>query len=311
MATPTLIRHLSELPASLRAGAVAIGNFDGVHVGHAALIERLIARARALGGAAVVFTFDPHPAALLYPDAVPPPLTATPRKAELLAALGVDATFAYPTDNEILSWSADEFFQRILREQLDARAIVEGPNFFFGRQRSGTIEYLAQLCRAAGIELEVVEPLQVDGSSVSSSRIRDLIQAGDVAAADRLLTEPYRVRGEIVRGAGRGATLGFATANLRPVGMVLPPLGVYAGHAWLRGTGYPAAIHIGPNPTFGEEQVKFEVHIIGIDESLYGEMLDVDFLDRLRDVRVFDQVAQLRDQLRRDVDAARRVATSR
>ena len=128
---------------------MTIGNFDGVHVGHAALIERLIARARELGGPAVAFTFDPHPAALLYPDAVPPPLTWTERKAELLAALGIDAVIAYPTDRAVLSLSADEFFERILRGQLDVRAIVEGPNFFFGRNRSGSIDYLARLCRRA------------------------------------------------------------------------------------------------------------------------------------------------------------------
>jgi riboflavin kinase/FMN adenylyltransferase len=311
MAAPTLIRKLEDLPASLRSGAIAIGNFDGVHVGHAALVERLIARARLLDCAAVVFTFDPHPAQLLYPAAVPAPLTGTERKSALLAALGVDAVIAYPTDRAVLALTGDEFFERILREQLDVRAIVEGPNFFFGRDRSGTIESLARLCAAAGVQLDVVEPLWMDGSCVSSSRIRDLIQAGNVAAADRLLTQPYRVEGTVVRGVGRGARIGFATANLTPIGMVLPPLGVYAGRAWLRGADYAAAIHIGPNPTFGEQRVKFEVHLIGIDEPLYGEMLSVDFLDRLRDIRPFAGVAELQEQLRRDVDAALRVAQPR
>ena len=188
------------------------------------------------------------------------------------------------------------------------RAIVEGPNFFFGRNRSGTIDYLAELCRRTGVQLEVVEPLWVDGHCVSSSRIRELIQVGNVSAADRLLTQPYRVHGVVVRGAGRGAQIGFPTANLEPVGMVLPPRGVYAGRAWLRDASFAAAIHIGPNPTFSEDRVKFEIHIVGIDRPLYGEMLGVDFLDRLRDIRSFDSVADLQQQLRRDVDAARQVA---
>jgi riboflavin kinase / FMN adenylyltransferase len=299
-----LIRNLDDVPPSLRSAAVSIGNFDGVHVGHAVLVDRLVARARALQCAAVVFTFDPHPAALLYPEAVPPPLTWTERKAELLAALGVDAVIAYPTDRAVLSLSPDEFFDRVLRDRLDVRAMVEGPNFFFGRNRSGTIDYLAQLCQRAGVQLEVVEPLWMDGECVSSSRIRELIQAGNVRAADRLLTQPYRVHGVVVRGAGRGAQIGFPTANLAPVGMVLPPLGVYAGRAWLQDAGYAAAIHIGPNPTFREDRVKFEIYIVGIDRPLYGETLGVDFLDRLRDIRSFGSVGDLQAQLRRDVEAA-------
>ncbi len=311
MTAAALIRDLGNLPASWRSGAVAIGNFDGVHLGHAALLERLVARARQMGRAAVVFTFDPHPAHTLRPQAAPPPLTSTERKTELLVALGVDAVIAYPADRAVLALSPDEFFQRILREQLDARAIVEGPDFHFGHRRRGTVEYLARLCAAAGIELEVVEPLWVDGCCVSSSRIRALIQDGNVAAADRLLTQPYQVRGVVVPGVGRGAQLGFPTANLQPVGMVLPPAGVYAGRAWLGGASYVAAIHVGPIPTFGEADTKFEVHLVGLNRPLYGEQLSVDFLDRLRDIRSFEGVAALQAQLQRDVADARRVVELR
>ena len=309
----TLIRSLSRdtLPSSVRGGAVTIGNFDGVHRGHAVLIDRLVARARGLGGPAVVFTFDPHPAQVLYPESVPPPLTWTERKAELLGALGVDVVIACPAERAVLSLTPDEFFEQILRERLAARAILEGPNFFFGRNRSGSLEYLQLLCDRAGVLLEVVEPVLADGVCVSSSRIRELIQAGRMGAADELLTQPYRVHGRVVRGAGRGAQIGFATANIEPVGMVLPPLGVYAGRAWLRDAGYSAAIHIGPNPTFGEDQVKFEVHLVGYSQPLYGETLAVDFLDRLRDIRPFGDVAELQRQLRRDVEAACRIAEPR
>jgi riboflavin kinase / FMN adenylyltransferase len=315
------------MPSSVRCGAVTIGNFDGVHRGHAVLIDRLVARARALGGPAVVFTFDPHPAQLLYPESVPPPLTWTERKAELLGALGVDFVIACPAERAILSLSPEEFFEQILCAQLAVRAIVEGPNFFFGRNRSGSIESLQQLCDRAGVPLEVVEPVLADGVCVSSSRIRELIQAGNVGAADDLLTQPYRVHGLVVRGAGRGSQIGFATANIEPVGMVLPPPGVYAGRAWLRDleqdelrptaepassrAAYVAAIHIGPNPTFGENRVKFEVHLVGYHQPLYGEMLAVDFFDRLRDIRPFGDVAELQQQLRRDVEAACHIAEHR
>ena len=240
--------------------------------------------------------------------AVPPPLTWTERKAEATRALGVDAVIAYPTDCAILSLSAEDFFVQIWRGRLDVRVIVEGPNFFFGRDRGGSVDVLTQLCQRMGVELEVVEPLWVDGCCVSSSRIRELIQAGNVRAADQLLTQSYRVHGTVVRVAGRGSQIGFPTANLEPVGMVLPPLGVYAGRAWLRQASFAAAIHIGPNPTFGEDHVKFEVHIVGVTGPLYGEMLGVDFLDRLRGIRSFAGVAELQQQLRQDVESALRVA---
>ncbi|MHB0955873.1 MAG: bifunctional riboflavin kinase/FMN adenylyltransferase [Pirellulaceae bacterium] len=338
MPSATLIRSLSwdDLPSSVRGGAVTVGNFDGVHRGHAVLIQRLVAQARRLDGPAVVFTFDPHPAQLLYPESVPPPLTGIQRKAELLGALGVDAVIACPAERSVLSLSPDEFFERILRTRLAMRVVVEGPNFFFGRNRSGSIDYLRQLCDRAGVLLEVVEPVVADGVYISSSRIRELIQAGNIAAADALLTQPYRVQGLVVRGAGRGAQIGFATANIEPVGMVLPPKGVYAGRAWLRDPAgpsadrrafsqelnalsatsdalkaYVAAIHLGPNPTFGEDQLKFEVHLVGFHQPLYGETLAVDFYDRLRDIRPFANVGELQQQLSRDVAAACRIAEQR
>lgn len=300
---------MDELPDSLRSGAVSIGNFDGVHLGHAKLIARLVKRAREVNGPAVVFTFDPHPAQLLAPAAVPPPLTWIERKVELLTRLGVDAVVAYPTDRVLLGLSPQAFFDQIVRDRLDARALVEGPNFRFGVGRSGSIDDLEQMCQQAGLILEVVEPLMLEERYVSSSWIRELIQAGQIHHADQLLTRPYRVRGQVVRGAGRGASIGFPTANIEPVDMVLPPLGVYAGVAIVAGKRYAAALHIGPNPTFGEhDQVKFEVHLAGYNEPLYGAVLEVDFLDRLRDIQPFDHIAELQQQLLRDVRAARQIA---
>lgn len=286
---------------------MAIGNFDGVHLGHARIVARVIEKARELGGAALVFTFDPHPVRLLRPQQAPPPLTWTDRKAQLLAELGIDAVIAYPTDEELLALSAPEFFERIVRRQLDARAIVEGPNFCFGRGRSGTIEVLRQLAAADHISLDVVEPLVVDGDYVSSSRIRKLIAEGQVAEARAMLTEPYRIRGMVVHGAGRGAKLGFGTANLDAIDTLLPSPGVYAGRGFFGDRRYPAAINVGPSPTFGEAVLKVEVHLIGWDGSpLYGQPLEVDFLARLRNIQRFADAASLVAQLHADIDAARR-----
>lgn len=302
-----LLRQLSDLPGELRGGAVTIGNFDGVHLGHARIVARAQQRAREVGGPAVVFTFDPHPVRLLRPGEAPPPLTWTDRKAELLARLGVDATIAYPTDEALLALGPRQFFDRIVCEQLGARAMVEGPNFYFGRGRSGTIEVLRELTGAAGMTLDVVEPLVVDGEYVSSSRIRKLLREGRVDEAATMLTEPYRIRGLVVHGAGRGTKIGFGTANLDAIDTLLPRSGVYAGRCVVEHTRWPAAIHIGPNPTFGEHALKVEVHLAGWSgRPLYGEVLEVDFLTPLREVCRFSDTAALRKQLEEDVLAARR-----
>jgi riboflavin kinase/FMN adenylyltransferase len=305
-----LLRDLALLSDELRGGAVAIGNFDGVHLGHARIVERLIDLARQAGGPAIVFTFDPHPVRLLRPALAPPPLTWTGRKAELLAALGVDSIIAYPTDEALLALTDREFFDRIVRRRLAAKAMVEGPNFFFGRDRTGTIDVLRRFTAEAGMKLEVVEPVVVEGEIVSSSRVRRLLSEGRVDEARRMLTQPYRIRGMVTHGAGRGARIGFATANVAAVDTLLPGIGVYAGRGLALQRLWPAAINVGANPTFGEHALKVEVHLIGFEGSLYGEPLEVDFLNRIRDVRPFGGVEELKAQLARDVESAKKIADS-
>ena len=303
-----IIRHLDDLPATARGGAAAIGNFDGVHLGHRRIVERLLERARQLGGSAVVFTFDPHPVRLLRPAECPPPLTWTRRKAELLAEIGVDCIVAYPTDEALLALSAPQFFQSIVVEALGARAIVEGPNFFFGHNREGDVELLETLTQAASMTLDVVEPAVVAGELVSSSRIRRLIAEGAVDEAADMLATPYRIRGMVTHGAGRGAKIGFPTANLEAIDTLLPAFGVYAGRALVDGRAAPAAVHLGPNPTFGDKGHKVEVHLIDRKETLYGLPLEVEFLRRLRDVQTFESEADLTAQLKSDVQQAKAVA---
>lgn len=303
----TLYRQLDDLPDDLRGGAVSIGNFDGVHAGHAHIIGRLVARARRLDSPAVVFTFDPHPAQLLRPDAAPEPLTWTERKAELLGELGVDAVIAYPTDRALLELSAQQFFDLVIVRRLGARAVVEGDNFAFGHNREGTVEMLRELAGAAGIDTEVIEAIDVDGEAVSSSRIRRLLTAGDVSLARRLMTRPYRLRGQVVHGAGRGESLGFPTANLADVDTLMPAEGVYAAICMVDGEPQTAAVNIGGNPTFGETTVKLEAHLVDLRQSLYERTLTLDFLARLRGTQKFADIDALRAQISRDVAATRRV----
>jgi riboflavin kinase/FMN adenylyltransferase len=311
-----IIRHLDALPAAARGGAIAIGNFDGVHQGHLAIVRKLLERADEVSGSAIVFTFDPHPVRLLRPEQCPPPLTWTERKAELLAAQGVDWIFAYPTDEALLQLSAEQFFQKIVQDSLAARALVEGTNFYFGHNREGDVAKLGRLAKDAGITLDVVPPVEMEGQVVSSSRVRELVSRGDMQTATRLLSAPYRIRGMVTHGAGRGAKIGFPTANLAAIDTLLPAQGVYAGLAWLaseeRGkrtqTRMPAAVNLGPSPTFGDPTPRVEIHILGLDEPLYGQPLEVDFLARLRDIRPFDSPAALVEQVTRDVHQVKQIA---
>ena len=215
---------------------------------------------------------------------------------------------AYPTDEALLALDPREFFDCIVRGRLAARAMVEGPNFCFGRQCAGDVRLLGELCAQAGISLTVVEPLRMDDGYVSSSRVRDLIRTGDVAAAGKMLTQPYRIRGFVTHGAVRGSRLGFPTANVAAIDTLLPAPGVYAGRALVDEMVWPAAINLGASPTFGEQAFKVEVHLIGFAGSLYGRPLEVDFLSRLRDIRPFASVDELKQQLAKDIEASRRIA---
>jgi riboflavin kinase/FMN adenylyltransferase len=304
--------------AGCRNGFVSIGNFDGVHRGHQSMIAELIRNAREHDAPAVVFTFDPHPIALLRPGQSPPPLSTTERKLELLSQCGVDSVIVYPTDQDLLQLTPREFFDRIVLDRLQARGLVEGPNFFFGHNRHGNIDTLRAFCAAAGIELAIVPPVIVGDHLVSSSEIRRLIADGRVREAGTLLGATYRVAGTVVRGAERGRTIGFPTANLEGIRTVLPRDGVYAGRALLgssgsgsigRGSGWFAAgINIGPSPTFADQERKVEVHLVDFSGDLYGCRVAVELAERLRDTVRFDGIDQLKAQLAIDIERARALA---
>ncbi len=309
-----LIRNIDELKRLPRGGALAMGNFDGVHRGHARIIERLNHWADRVDGPSIVFTFEPHPVRLLRPELAPPPLTWTERKAELLGALNVDVMIAWPTDRQLLQLSYSRFFQDVIQERIGAAAIVEGPNFYFGHNRHGDVGKLAELCAESNIAFEVVEPESLSGEWISSTRIRNSISDGDTQAACEMLTQPYRIRGMVVHGAGRGTGLGFPTANLDAIDTLIPGNGIYCGIARL---GNPkevssrvAAIHIGPSPTFGDDRPQVEVHILDFGESIYGQVIEVDFLNRLRGVERFDTTELLLKQMHADIEQARLIGTT-
>ncbi len=291
-----------------RNGYVSIGNFDGVHRGHQSMIAVMTRMAADEGRPAIIFTFDPHPISLLRPGQSPPPLTTTERKLELLAKFGVDTVVVYPTDQALLNLAPREFFDQIILDRLDVRGLVEGPNFFFGHNRAGNIKTLHEFCREAGRLLEVVPPVTVGDHLVSSTEIRQLIVAGNVRKAAELLGSAYRISGAVVRGAERGQTIGFPTANLEGVRTVLPRDGVYAGRAQVGGIWFAAGINLGPNPTFADQERKLEAHLIGFDGDLYGTRIAVEFIDRLRDTVRFESIERLKEQLATDIEQARALA---
>jgi len=309
-----VFRDPSEVPDGFGPSAVAIGKFDGVHAGHRAVIQRLKEIAAQSGVRAVAVTFDRNPLAVLRPDRCPENVVTVERKLELLGELGLDATLLLTFDEELAARSAEDFVASILTGALHVSTVLVGRDFRFGRGGAGDPELLRELGPRYGFTVEVVDDVFLDGSDrrVSSTWIRELLMAGDVTAAARVLDRNVDVRGEVVHGLKRGRELGFPTANLSAsVDSFVPADGVYAG--WLvdheTGFRHRAAISVGTNPTFDdvlERQV--EAHVIGeTDLDLYGHDVTVEFVERLRGMVAFEGIEKLKAQMAADVTDAESV----
>ncbi|WP_437194558.1 bifunctional riboflavin kinase/FAD synthetase [Planctomicrobium sp. SH527] len=280
---------------------LSIGNFDGVHSGHQTILKSLVAQAQAFSIPAVVLTFEPHPMALLRPQFLPPRLTTADQKAKLLEKLGVDKLIEYPTDRELLQLSPQEFFDRIIVSKLNTQGLVEGPNFFFGQNRSGNVQILEQFCNETGRTLTVIPLAERNAEQVSSSQIRQALSQGQMDRAEAMLGRRYSISGVVSLGAQRGRTIGFPTANLEQIQTLLPADGVYAAWAKTDSGEFPAAVNIGPNPTFSEMKSKVEAHLLGYAGDLYGQILELEFITRLRNLRPFGTVTELQTQITKDV----------
>lgn len=306
------LRISSAARAAWPAPAVAIGNFDGVHRGHQALVQATVARARRTGGTAVVLTFDPHPAQVLGGRPAPAALTTPSQKRELLAALGGDALAVLPFTGQVADMEPGAFAATVLAGWLSVRHAVVGAGFRFGRGQAGDAAALAELGRGLGFSVEAI-PAVMDGAlPVSSSRVREALAAGDVAAARRLLGRAYAVDGRVVAGDGRGRTLGLPTANLAPENEILPARGVYAGRCRLgRENWQPAVVNVGERPTFGGGGLVLEAHLLDFVGDLYGLELRLTFEDRLREERRFPDKEALVRQIGDDVARARALLSAR
>lgn len=309
-----LVRGTAALKRPLRRPVLTIGNFDGLHVGHRAIMKTVLARARDLGGEAVVYTFDPHPRKLLQPERAPRLLTTLDQKLELLEEIGLDVLIAEPFDRAFAETPPETFVREYIHRRIRPMEVYVGYDFHFGRDREGSMRLLTETGPRLGFSVTIIPEVTIDGRDVNSSRIRELLSEGDVAEAERLLGRPFRTRGQIVEGLKRGRSLGFPTANLAPESEVLPQVGVYAG--WMRfidqgnpakGTELPAVTNVGLRPTFRDDRGCIaEAHLIDFSGEIYGRWVDLSFERRLRGERAFSGPDALKQQIQLDVVEARR-----
>jgi riboflavin kinase / FMN adenylyltransferase len=290
---------------------VALGNFDGVHLGHQAVVRRAVEEGRRRGAKVVAATFDPHPRVVLAPGSEPRLLTTLEMRREELLGYGVDEVWAIRFDETLSRKTPEEFVRDVLVGEIGASAVVVGENFRFGHRAAGDFRELERLMRGFGGEAYAVRVRSEDGEApISSTHIRRLVGEGEVAEAAKLLGRPYVLRGEVVMGDKRGRTIGFPTANvLADPALVVPARGVYAGFVRVGKDTYAACTNIGVAPTFERRESRVEAYLLGFEGDLYGREVDVSFLQRIREEKRFSGVEELKTQILRDVEAARRITS--
>jgi riboflavin kinase/FMN adenylyltransferase len=288
--------------------SVALGNFDGVHVGHQRILSRTVESAHRRDRHAIVYTFDPHPRVVLNKAPSIPRITTFEERVDVLTRLGVDALILAEFTHEFAAQSPDEFLHDIIVEELGAAEIFVGENYRFGKDRAGGVDTLKKRGPELGFRVCVVPSVTVDGERVSSSRIRSHLLKGEIRQANRLLGREFTIEGKVVHGRRRGKSLGFPTANIKPDGAKLnPPDGVYAGICLAQDRLWPSVMNIGRNPTFGEKKVSYEVHLLDFDQDLYRSHLKVYLVDRLRDELTFADAEALTRQIAEDVRRCREI----
>jgi len=304
----------SGLPPDVHATVVTVGTFDGVHRGHRDVLDRLVARGKALGRRTVLVTFEPHPLEVVNPAAAPLMLTVGEEKREVLAESGIDYLAVVPFTATLARYAAQDFVMRVLRDRFSMEYLLMGYDHGFGRNREGDVEVLQALGARVGFHVEVVPPVSIgDGRPISSTSIRRAIAGGDLERAAHGLGRPYALGGRVVRGAARGRGLGFPTINLAPPSprKLLPPNGVYAVRVQTPGGAHGGMLNLGARPTFGDPSVGIEAHLFDTSGDWYDAWVRVDFIARLRDTQKFENAAALVEQLHRDEDDARRALSLR
>jgi riboflavin kinase/FMN adenylyltransferase len=290
-----------------RPTVLTLGVFDGLHLGHQLIMKTVAERAREVGAVPTVITFDPHPRAVLHPESAPPLLQTFDQKIEALRILGIEQTIIIRFTNEFARVRAEEFLRDVIGERLQAREVYLGRGFAFGHNREGHIDLLKRVSGELGFHADEVPEVRLRGQRISSSRVREVLAAGRVNLARRMLGRPYGVEGQVVRGDERGHQLGFPTANLVPQNRVIPADGVYVTATLLENEWRRSVTNIGTRPTFEEESNRLvETHVMNWSGDLYGDVVRVRFLHRLRAEKKFASVDHLRTQIEKDITRAHR-----
>jgi riboflavin kinase/FMN adenylyltransferase len=309
--TTRIIQDLAQLQSPLRNPVLTIGNFDGVHRGHLALFERVKIRARAIGGVSVVMTFQPHPTKIMKPEKAPALITPTQQKLALISRTGIHTILCLPFDKTFAAISAEDFVRDILVDKIGVKELVVGYDYAFGRDRTGNIELLRRMGKDRGFLVHVAEPVLIGKRVVSSTSIRELVKAGELSEAKRLLGRDYQICGTVVKGRNRGGRLlGFPTANLEVMDELTPKEGVYAVKVLIDDHMYDGVTSIGHNPTFGRGPLTIETHILDYSENLVGQTIRVNFIERLRAEKTFKSIEDLAHQIDLDIKVARKLLES-
>ena len=303
-----VIHRADQLISAGRKVSVALGMFDGVHVGHQRVLNQTVRDAQAAAGLAVAVTFDQHPNAVVAPDRSPPLIYSLPQRLRVIGSLGIDTVLLLHFDQSFSQQSGESFAAGLVRDFGDVASICVGGGFAFGHKRSGNVELLKDLGQKHRFVVHDIPPVSSHGLVVSSTRIREAIQAGKLASVNEMLARPYSVGGQVVRGEQLGRQLGFPTANLDISGLVLPPPGVYAGPVSVGGRTVRGVANIGYRPTLAQPQrvLRFEVHLLQFDGDLYQQELEFTFGRKLRDEQKFASLDALKEQIEKDVSAAQR-----
>ncbi len=305
-----IIHTANELKAEGKKVCLAIGFFDGVHLGHQQIIRQTISDARQHDALSVVLTFDRHPNSIVAPDRVPPLIYSLPQKLRAIESLGVDTLLLIRFDKKFSEQTGEEFIRSLAQGLGSIHSICVGADFVFGYKRSGNVALLKKLGGELGFMVHGMAAVSLDNQAVSSTRIREMIRAGDLDSTSQMLGRPYAISGRAVEGDRLGRQLGFPTANLDVTGLILPPNGVYSGLAVVKEKSHRVALNIGFRPTIASQtpQLRVEAHLLDFDGDLYGQDLEIQLGEKLRDERKFNSPNELREQIKLDVASVRKTA---
>ena len=305
-----ILRVREKIYQKFSSPSVAIGNFDGVHLGHREILSRTVKSAHDRGKEAVVYTFDPHPRIVLNKVQDVPRINTEAERERILEELGIDVLILAEFTPEYASQTPEQFVENTLVEELGVRSLFVGENYRFGKGRSGTAVMLKKTGHELGFTVHVVPSVKVDEVVVSSSEIRKLLLSGEIRRANELLGRPFKIAGKVIHGHSRGKKLGFPTANIKPEPKLCPPDGVYAVYCILdddRKNLRPGVMNIGWNPTFKDRRVSYEAHIMDLDRDLYGQRIEMQIIDRIRAEMTFGNVEELKEQIRKDIKYSREI----